>query len=817
MNNNRTVWLSLFLSLAAGISALAAENYEWVSLGSQRATSVARGTAVESAPAVSVDKTTGGGYRITLDLPGFRKRSVLADSTEYNALEVPEMSTAHNIGEPAVPVRTFMLEIPHGVSPRVSVAAREEVKIDGLDVLPAQPLPPDVYPEPPKPDFVRNAAIYDSDRPYPADNILSTEVVGLRNRRLLVVQLAPIRVLPESRTALAATHLALDVELGAPSGEETGGEILPPFPEETTADANTLPIYMILMDDQFTNNKVLADFVDWKKRKGYDVRLVKTSDINANGAPTNSEIVAYMRGLDATNYPAYLLILGDHTASNGVAGAYFNSDSTNYYGYTDLDIACRTNTDWIPDIYCGRIFATNNAAASNILSKVYAMDRSPPTGTSYQKVCVAGQIQDSDDYNDVADRLFCETADLIACYFEQKSGYTCTRAIVNPDGVTTACYWNAYSLLWNSTDQIGQRVYQEFVAVTTAQQRMSASVNSGVGILQHRDHGYVNGVGWADPQYLYTHVNALTNGVRRPVVFSINCNSGMYNYGGNNNFARAWLQNAHGGAYAVFAPVDTSYSWCNDWMSHGFYAAFLSDFLSYQNTSTSPNWSQSLPAPGGTYGTAGSRPRLGQILNFGKLYMYEQYYAHETTFRLFHLFGDPESYLQLGLDSLSVSHSAVIPEGTQSVTITTGEADCDVALYSSSLGIHQRITTTNSEAVFTFPPVSAGTIYVTVTKFGKRPYEGTILAGDITPLTFRATALTNSVMLRWTDPLLSGVNNRTVHVRVRTDDYPSATNDGAAVYTGTNVVCEHTGLTANQPYYYTIWVSDDGINFIEPP
>ena len=33
------------------------------------------------------------------------------------------------------------------------------------------------------------------------------------------------------------------------------------------ADASTLPIYMILMDDQFDGNSNLNTFIDWKKTK----------------------------------------------------------------------------------------------------------------------------------------------------------------------------------------------------------------------------------------------------------------------------------------------------------------------------------------------------------------------------------------------------------------------------------------------------------------------------------------------------------------------------------------------------------------------
>jgi hypothetical protein len=86
-----------------------------------------------------------------------------------------------------------------------------------------------------------------------------------------------------------------------------------------------------------------------------------------------------------------------------------------------------------------------------------------------------------------------------------------------------------------------------------------------------------------------------------------------------------------------------------------------------------------------------------------------------------------------------------------------------------------------------------------------------------TPFTFRATGLTNTVLLRWSDPTQCGMGTRVVHIRARTDQYPAHTSDGSAVYTGTAMTCEHTGLTPGQPYYYTIWVSDDGVTFVEPP
>ena len=81
---------------------------------------------------------------------------------------------------------------------------------------------------------------------------------------------------------------------------------------------------------------------------------------------------------------------------------------------------------------------------------------------------------------------------------------------------------------------------------------------------------------------------------------------------------------------------------------------------------------------------------------------------------------------------------------------------------------------------------------------------------------FQATALTNSVVLRWPDPNSCGYTSKLVHVRYRTDQYPENSADGTLAYEGTAQSYEHTNRTPGQPYFYTIWVSQDGATFVEP-
>ena len=373
---------------------------------------------------------------------------------------------------------------------------------------------------------------------------------------------------------------------------------------------------------------------------------------------------------------------------------------------------------------------------TKMLAKVIEMDRTPPTSGMYDSALVAGQIQDRDDGNNVADRLFCETADVVASYFENDSGgvdYDCTRAIVNPDGMTATGNWNQTfsmggSILWGVGTTIGSRIMDTFVSVTEARSRINSVVNGGVAIVQHRDHGYYTG--WGDPDYKSVDVRALTNGSLRPLVLSINCMTGCYNYG-SENFMMSWLAHDTGGAYAVLCPVNVSYSWHNDWMTHGFYSAMLPDYVSTQIQSTSPNWTNNLPQP--VNFTPGSGHRLGQVLNFAKQYYLQNlpdqpgsFNGNTDTMQLFHCFGDPESFVRLHApQDLVVTHPASVDNGTQ-LTLTA-EVGALVSLYAPApINFHQVKISDGSPMVFDVLVEELGDLFVTVSKYDRIPYEGVV-------------------------------------------------------------------------------------------
>ena len=82
---------------------------------------------------------------------------------------------------------------------------------------------------------------------------------------------------------------------------------------------------------------------------------------------------------------------------------------------------------------------------------------------------------------------------------------------------------------------------------------------------------------------------------------------------------------------------------------------------------------------------------------------------------------------------------------------------------------------------------------------------------------FRAVPLTNDVYLRWIDPVQIGMQSSEVLLRWSNSAFPESTSDGSLIYNGIGTHYHHRGLAEGQPNYYSIWVTHDGVEWIEPP
>ena len=158
----------------------------------------------------------------------------------------------------------------------------------------------------------------------------------------------------------------------------------------------------------------------------------------------------------------------------------------------------------------------------------------------------------------------------------------------------------------------------------------------------HRDHGSPSG--WAHPDYDVANVTGgLANGDLTPVVYSINCASGLFDnetagpsqgtVPGGVYFAEQLLRENDGGAVAVIGDTRNSNTWSNN--------AFLRGLID-------ATWPDHDP----DYGEDTSLRRIGDIMNYAKTYTIMQIGAASSTpevefehaldtLNLYHVYGDP--------------------------------------------------------------------------------------------------------------------------------------------------------------------------------
>ncbi|MEA1923895.1 MAG: C25 family cysteine peptidase [Pseudomonadota bacterium] len=727
-------------------------------------------TRIKEANLKGIRKTVTIDYEIFTLLHNRIKRV----GNDYDLLEVGDCAPATAVGQPALPVKTIFVEIPQEHDFKVTVNEGERVVLNDYYFLPSQPAPADQDQRQglQDPEFVIDEGLYQQDRMYPVDRLMAARRIRLRDHELLEIRFTPLRFNPRRKTIEATTQATLDIELYPQSSYSAKGlsgfaglvssgfdqgyqggifSCIPKTRDLANDIAKAEPeIYMLIFADQFAASPKLKEFCAWKRQKGYRVVEVPTSRIPAaqRGAPTHKELVAYLRALPEKEYPLYLLLLGDQRRDQGVEGYYFKTYNG---GYSDLFLACRDDNDFLPDLFHGRLPASNPAELEIMLGKLLKMDRDLPATGPYGRILVAGQVQDAyvNDSNPrvqrpdgVADRLFCETADAVACYFE-KNGHQCVRAMVNPGRISASGRWNKQGLLW-SGEEVGSRIVDFFISNQQAGQQVTDQINQGVVLIQHRDHGYE--LGWGDPAWTVAQVFKLQNSAFQPLFFSINCLTGRYNTQkryqnqmaslNGKNFTKELLALKGGGAHAVMAAVDVSYSWYNDYLTHGFYSAFLEDYLSSRNQSANPDWSKDLPIP--QLYRPGQGQRLGEILNQGKLYLYQnlapsaQNIQTRQSFLLFHLFGDPEAFIQFfppKIQQPKFPATIKISTGNRKITIENLAQSARVALYrddSSGQGLQMVTPAVAGQAVFELPEIAPGPIQLTITGAGLKPFIGRI-------------------------------------------------------------------------------------------
>ncbi|MEW6251988.1 MAG: C25 family cysteine peptidase [Planctomycetota bacterium] len=728
--------LSAFLLSAAAVAPAIADS-QWLPVA---------GSSPEALLAPTLEAAGPDGATIRVAVPGVHALQITAENgNPYTQLAIPGCgATADQFGRPELPFKGFFLEVPYGVHPSVSIDALTWRSLGaGWMIYPLQPPSPDSHPQD-VPEFQIDLAAYAVDAFAPAQPVVIAQEGFIRGRRVLFVQIFPVQYNPAAGELRAAADLQFRIRFAGaadPAGELEKQRVATPEWDQFASGLilNYEPVqspawqapdgggngadYLIIVADTLYNE--VLPLAEWKHRKGYATRVAKTSETGL----TATQIQAYILNAYQTWTPApsFVLLVGDQADVPALPYSSYVSDQ----GY-----ACVQGGDYWADLTIGRLPVHTTIEAANVVGKLLQYDQTPDPGDWYHHFLAAAYFQD-DDNNGIADRWFMETAMTVYDFLIDEldfTGHTALNTTRWPLTYTTYHFRSSHyphrttvnQVRWGVSapgypDPVPTWIVQRWTSAAQATADITTAINAGVGIVQHRDHG--GNTGWGDPPYSNGNVAGLTNGVKTPVIFSLNCLTGSFHSG--ECFCEAFMKKTPGGSVGIVGATTVSYSGYNDLICHGIYTCFWPQYDPTHTNATYPySW------------------RPAQALNYGKYYMGLYEGSGSTTAAevyMFHYFGDPEMMLRTTRpQALQVRCPHCLGAGYPielSITVSAAGAPLPgalVALTNPAAGVFERRFTNAAGVVaFTGLNVPEGDYSLVVTARDAQPMTSVVPARGV--------------------------------------------------------------------------------------
>lgn len=422
--------------------------------------------------------------------------------------------------------------------------------------------------------------------------------------------------------------------------------------------------YLIISVDKYA--EAVDRFAEWKELLGFRVHKVLKGSWNSDAVKAEVE-KAYAEN------PAlyYLLIVGDHDDVPGQYMEHHADDGDFSVHYTDLYYGCMDGEgDETPDIYRGRLSVSSPEEAATVVDKIIGYEKTPPTDAGfYERGVNCADYLDNDNgvADDYEDRRYVQTAEEIRAYMLGQ-GKDVER-VYSTNYEITPKYWNRNYFSFG--EPIPEDMLKPAFAWDGNEGDIRRAINSGVFYVLHRDHGLVDC--WENPYFSVKHVDMLQNGDLLPVVFCVNCDNGAFQA---DCLAERFLRKQGGGAVAVIAASDISYSGYNDALACGLFDAIWPE----------PGLRPKFPGVNSLGGEAPAPTyELGQILDQAQVRVSETFgspdpsvssnekndsFCRIVTKEIYHCFGDPS--MQIRTEMPAPFSGVSVTRGNGCVTVGNG-------------------------------------------------------------------------------------------------------------------------------------------------
>lgn len=612
--------------------------------------------------------------------------SVTLHGEVFSTVTIRDFDNSASVGQPELPTLTEFLDVPVCGRVGVEIVAEEHLLLDGDSLGIVAPILPH------QPSLCktgsRNSDQIFFDSAFYADDVFSSfdpvsmQVLGIaRDRRIAQLTFCPLRYNPVTNqfilyTSVKVRVIFVDIDQAATKTIHSrfspafsiGAETLNGYWNRVVKNQSTSPVRMVIVSHPMFRS-ALGEFVSWKRSVGYLVDTVFTdSPLVGSTAPY---IATYLRNLyltatAANPAPTYIILVGDTAQLPTFHYSYYMG----FYGYlehvSDLNYACLSPDDNLPDCYCGRLSAESPEQLRVQLEKILLYERCDFRNPSFldRAVLVAGtdggMIGDhgyvhADPAMDYAAQLYVNANNGFTAVYEFKNNPSIRTHAPNVSVASNAAY-NAQTI---------RDLY-----------------SAGAGIINYSAHGNYNG--WHSPQFNNEQVPLMTNDSMCGVMIGNCCLTAKFDE--PVCFAEALLRAGDCRGAAAYIGGSNSTYWDEDFywavgyrpyisggMEHSYHPAFLGayDRLFHTHGESYSQWAVTL----------GSMMMAGNMSVQKHSRDLRNYY-----WQIYHLFGDPSMMPWLSQPSEMPLYYSGAAEGAASI-----EVDSDPYAYIAVVDSNQSL------------------------------------------------------------------------------------------------------------------------------
>ena len=459
-----------------------------------------------------------------------------AQGREFLSVEYDGAYPSGEQGHPELPVLRALVQIPFGATPRIEFreAHYEEISLPELGF--GAPVRPVREPWVKLPGFVppyeMDERAYSRDSYQYPSRVEVIDISTARSYRLALIEVRPVDYNPVGGTISIARKLAFDVyfdnadlvltrRMKERYSSKRYDAVVKPLLANPTAFEDAvmwLPAesdlgYLIVAGDIYADSShILAD---WKRHKGYSVKVRTVSELGGTREAIRSWIIAEYD--TAVVAPTFVLLVGDIEDVPSFEGGDSGTESDLPYG--DMD-----DGGYIPELFVGRISIADQGQLGHFLRRIiqYEQFDFPPENRGFaNKVC------------------FMASDDVSWWEFAQETQRYKIDTYFGPAGFHCDSIWARGN--------------------PSAGDQSRVAVEDGRTIVSYTGHGgyYL----WDAPEWSLSDVRGLSNVDQYPLVLSNACITGTFRLA--ECFGEAWIRQENAGSIGFIGASDNSY-WLED-------------------------------------------------------------------------------------------------------------------------------------------------------------------------------------------------------------------------------------------------------------